>query len=101
MSRAASSTVRVMGPACASGPNGLAGYIGILPWVGLNPTMPQNADGISTLPPPSVPTATGTIPDAQAAAAQQAEPPGIRRRYNGLRVTLVVGVSLTPSTARP
>src|SRR5699024_5576041 len=95
MSRAASSTVRVMGPACASGPNGLAGYIGIRPWVGLNPTIPQNAAGIRMLPPPSVPTAHGPIPAATAAAAPPEEPPAVKRGSTGLRVMPVSGLSVT------
>ena len=56
-----SSTVRVIGPAWASGPKGLAGNIGTRPWVGLKPTIPQKDAGMRMLPPASVPTATGPI----------------------------------------
>src|SRR5690606_41630956 len=78
MRRAASSTVRVIGPACASGPNGLAGNIGTRPCVGLKPTMPQKDAGIRMLPPPSVPTAHGPMPAATAAAAPPDEPPAVK-----------------------
>jgi hypothetical protein len=39
-----------------------------------------------TEPPPSLPWATGTIPEATAAAAPPDEPPGVRSRSQGLRV---------------
>ena len=37
-------------------------------------------------PPPSLPWATGTMPEATAAAAPPEEPPGVRSRSHGLRV---------------
>ena len=53
---AASRTVRAIGPACESVPNGLAGHNGTRPYVGLIVTVPVNAAGIRNEPPPSVPT---------------------------------------------
>ncbi len=68
-SSAASAAVRVIGPTCASVPNALAGYSGTLPYVGFSAKIPQNAAGMRTLPPPSVPSASGPAPSATAAAA--------------------------------
>src|SRR5690625_2851256 len=95
ISSAASSTVRVIGPACASGANGLAGYIGTRPCVGVSPTMPQKLAGMRMLPPPSVPTASGAIPAATAAPAPPEEPPGVFDGSTGLRVIPVNGESVT------
>src|SRR5699024_12759552 len=95
MSSAASSTVRVIGPACARGPKGLAGYIGIRPWVGLSATIPQKEAGMRTLPPPSVPTATVPMPLATAAAAPPEEPPAVVLGATGLPVIAESGLSLT------
>src|SRR5690625_3176552 len=95
ISSAASSTVRVIGPACASGANGLAGYIGTRPCVGLSPTMPQKLAGMRMLPPASVPTASGAIPAATAAPAPPEEPPGVFDGSTGLRVIPVNGESVT------
>jgi len=95
ISSAASSTVRVIGPACASGPNGLAGNRGIRPWVGLKPTTPQNDAGIRTLPPPSVPTEQGPRPAATAAALPPEEPPAVLVGSAGLRVMPHRALSVT------
>ena len=53
---AASSTVRVIGPICATVPNGDSGQAGTRPKVGLSPTTPQKLAGMRIEPPPSVPT---------------------------------------------
>ena len=45
--------------------------------VGLKPTMPQNAAGRSTDPPVCVPSASGTMKSATAAADPLEEPPGV------------------------
>jgi hypothetical protein len=47
----------------------------ILPCVGFRPDAPQHAAGIRMEPEPSVACATGTMPDATAAAAPPLEPP--------------------------
>ena len=49
--------------------------------------MPVHAAGMRTDPMPSLPCATGTCPDATAAAEPPDEPPGVRSRFQGLRVT--------------
>lgn len=73
-----SATVRVIGPAWARVPNGLAGYSGTRPYVGLNPTMPQNDAGIRIDPPPSVPTDRVLNPAPTAAALPPLDPPDVR-----------------------
>src|SRR3972149_5656824 len=76
-SRAASSTVRVMGPITS---RVVERYIipprPTRPSVGLRPTAPQSAAGIRTEPPVSVPTAAAQNPDATA-------PPGVEVVLDG------------------
>ena len=94
-SSAASATVLAIGPTWESVPNGLGGYTGTRPWVGLRPTMPQKLAGIRIDPAPSVPTASGPRPAATAAAAPPLDPPAVRPRSQGLWVTPVSGLSVT------
>ena len=63
------------------------GSFGTSPKVGLRPNVPQKADGMRIDPPPSVPTASGTMPAATDAAAPPLDPPVVRERSCGLRVT--------------
>ena len=56
--------------------------------------MPQHAAGILIEPPPSVPRASGACPLATAAAAPPEEPPGVRARFHGFRVTPNSGLSV-------
>ena len=49
----------------------------------LRPTSPQQAAGIRSEPPPSLPWAIGTMPAATAAAAPPEEPPGVRSGPTG------------------
>ena len=56
------------------------------PNVGLNPMTPQNAAGRITEPPVCVPTASGTMPAATAAAEPCDEPPGVRPGAAGFAV---------------
>src|SRR4051794_6579386 len=46
-------------------------------------------------PPPSVPTAKGTIPDPTAAALPPLEPPAVRAGFQGLQVGGAPGASVT------
>jgi hypothetical protein len=77
-------------------PKALAGYSGTRPYVGFNPKIPQNAAGIRTDPPPSVPRLSGPAPSATAAALPPLEPPAVRARSYGLRVMPDSGLSVTP-----
>src|SRR5215212_1032278 len=95
-SNAVSVTVRAIGPQCATVPYGLAGHAGTRPYVGLIPASPQKLHGIRIEPPPSVPSASGTIPAARAAALPPLEPPLVRDGSHGLRVTPASGLSVTP-----
>ena len=51
---------------------------GSLPWVGLIAHVPQQADGIRSEPPVSLPSAAGVIRATSAAALPPLEPPAIR-----------------------
>jgi len=74
--------------------------VGTRPNVGLSPTQPQNAAGIRTLPPVSVPTAAAASPAASAAPLPPEEPPGIRLGSWGLRVVPKCGfVVVTPKAS--
>src|ERR687891_1386638 len=84
-----------MGPACDSSPNGLGGHWGTRAKVGLSPTTPQKAAGMRIEPPPSVPTASGTIPAASAAPLPPLEPPAARVGSHELRVGGSSGPSVT------
>ena len=57
------------------------------PYVGFKPVTPHSAAGWRIDPPVSEPSASGTRPAATAAADPPLEPPGIRSRSHGLRVT--------------
>ena len=81
-----SATVRVSIPSIPSSDSPSSGAGEMRPRVGLSPTRPQQAAGILTEPPPSLPCATGTMPLATAAADPPEEPPGVRSRSQGLRV---------------
>src|SRR5471030_2208974 len=83
-----------------------------MPGVGRIPTMPQNAAGMRTEQPKSVPCASGSMPLATAAAEPPDEPDGLSAGFHGLRVTpntsLKVlapaansGVLVLPSTMAP
>jgi hypothetical protein len=63
-----------------------SGPQGVRPRVGFNPKIPQQAAGMRIEPPPSLAWATGTTPDATAAADPPLEPPGVWSVFQGLRV---------------
>src|SRR6478735_5278003 len=87
-SRARSPTLRAIGPPTevVSHWFGL-GHSGTRPNEGRSPTTPQNDAGLRSEPPMSDPSASGTIPDASAAAAPPLDPPAERDGSTGLRVT--------------
>src|SRR5205807_851067 len=57
------------------------------PYVGLHPAMPQYDAGRVIEPPVCEPSAPRHMPQASAAAEPLLEPPGVRSRFHGLRVT--------------
>ena len=67
--------------------------------MGLSATIPQNAAGIRTEPPPSVPSASWPSPAATAAEAPPLEPPGVNAGSYGFRVMPVRVLSVTPFQA--
>src|SRR5919107_2555858 len=84
---AASRTSRVIGPTTSSEEaKAIRPCRETRPYVGLSPTMPQNAAGWRTEPPVSVPSAHQLSPAATAAADPPEEPPGTRPRSQGLRL---------------
>ncbi len=60
---------------------------GTRPYGGLNPTTPQNEDGILIEPPMSEPVASAAVPAASAAADPPLDPPGEYCVFHGLRLT--------------
>src|SRR5918999_4983346 len=84
--RAASRTVRVIGPMWESDSAALGGNWGTRPKDGLWPKMPQNDDGMRIEPAPSLPWASGPRPAATAAPAPPLEPPAVRAGFQGLRL---------------
>ena len=93
---AQSSAVRAIGPVLERSPVSEGGQAGTRPNVALRPTRPLKLDGMRTEPPPSVPMAIGPSPAATAAPAPPEEPPGVRSRFQGLRVMPFRGESVTP-----
>src|SRR5699024_5545169 len=72
---------------------------GIIPWVGLNPTVPQQAAGMRIDPAPSEPVATGTAPAPTNAADPPDDPPLVRLPSCGLRVCPKVWEWVNPQIA--
>ncbi|KAG0740405.1 hypothetical protein G6F24_017026 [Rhizopus arrhizus] len=86
MKTCASSTQLASTPGSSSvGANGNTPASETRPCVGLKPTRPHSAEGTRTEPPVSVPSATGTMPAATAAALPALEPPVIWEVRHGLR----------------
>ena len=79
-----SATDRAIGPAVSKlGASGKQPSSGTRPWLGLNPTTPQQAAGIRIDPPESEPSAASARPAASAAAEPPLEPPAIRPGARG------------------
>ena len=91
----ASSTVRASGPKWWMVSNWVGRKSsGIRPKLGFSPTTPDHAAGMRTDPPMSLPSASGTQPDATAAPEPPDEPPGVRSVSHGFRVTPHSGLSV-------
>jgi hypothetical protein len=88
-SRAASPTVLVSGPytavswksQCSRGPRGTR------PKEGFRPKLPVKLAGMRIEPPPSLAVTRGHTQPARAAAEPPLDPPGVRSRSQGERVT--------------
>jgi len=85
-----------MGPTWETVPKGLSGCAGTRPKVCLMPGMPVKPQGMRIEPPPSVPMCSAPMPMAAAAEAPPLEPPGVVSGFQGLRVTPVSALSVTP-----
>ena len=84
---AASATVRAIGPSTEYVSHASTdGKRGISPGLVRNPTTPQYEAGPRREPPRSVPSASGHMPVASAAAEPPLEPPAVSARFQGLRV---------------
>ena len=86
----------VCGPRWATEPIGESGNAGTRPKLGFRPKLPQKPAGMRTLPAPSVPTESGPMPLAIAAAVPPDEPPGVFCAFHGLRVMPVSGELVSP-----
>src|SRR5918994_5820149 len=71
-----------------------AGAVGTRPFCGLSPNSPQQAAGMRIEPAPSEPIVAPASPAAIALPEPPDEPPGVRWRSHGLRVTPKVGDSV-------
>jgi hypothetical protein len=68
------------------GLNGWTPVRGVAPKLGLKPTTPLKAAGLTTEPSVCVPSASGTIPAATDAAEPEDDPPGVCLGFQGLTV---------------
>ena len=98
--RAASPTLRVMGPTVSRlQARGYTPCLDMRPKVGLRPTMAQRAAGSLTEPPVSLPRAAMHWPAATAAAEPPLEPPVMRPGFQGLRAGPSWGLMLVAPRA--
>src|SRR5512143_125505 len=82
-----SSTLRAIGPSTDMSNHGFSvGYAGTRPGVGRKPSTLQNAAGLRSEPPRSLPSASGSIRAASVTAAPPLLPPHVRVVSYGLRV---------------
>src|SRR5262245_42241080 len=87
MTQAQSAAVRAIGPTTSNDGNpGNTPARLSSPWLGFSVVTPQHAAGLIRLPAVSVPSATGIIPAATAAALPPLDPPAMRRAFHGLAV---------------
>ena len=72
---------------------------GVRPCVGFSAAIPQNAAGMRTLPPMSVPMPSGEPPAATIAPSPPLLPPGARSRFHGLFVRPYTGLLLSTASS--
>lgn len=85
--RARSANVRVIGPEVPCGIVSPPGASGTRPCGGLNPYRPLKLAGMRMDPPMSLPVASVVSPAASAAPDPPDDPPVVKRRFHGLRMT--------------
>src|SRR5215218_9961396 len=93
---AASAVVRVSGPWWLIVSYPLRGHTGTRPNDGFRPTMPHTLAGMRIDPAPSLPSPSGPMPAATAAAVPPLEPPAEWLGRHGLLVRPNSGFSVTP-----
>ena len=100
--RRTTSTDRLPSPAKDVAANALAMptvvACGMRPMVGFSDPMPQHWDGHRSNPKPSLPSPSGVMPVARAAASPPLEAPGVRDRSHGLTVAPRSSLSQTQPT---
>src|SRR3546814_19670023 len=95
-------TSRAIGPTASSdGPSGRTPSTEIRPWVGLSPTVPQQAEGVRIDPAVSVPRAMSASPVATATALQLELPPGMRLASSGFSGVPYQGLMQVPPKPTP
>ena len=89
---------RAIGPFTVNNPDpaGFAPPLGTRPCEVLMPDSPHSDDGRRIEPPPSLPVASGTMPEAIAAPDPPDEPPADRSVPHGLRVGPKAGLMVSP-----
>src|SRR5277367_481574 len=96
-----SSTLRVMGPSLSKDQhNVIAPVRGTRPYVGRSPVIPQRMDGLTMLPPVSLPMAKPTSPAAVAAPGPALDPEAPSSGSQGFMVWPPNQISLSASAPR-
>src|SRR5262245_52954116 len=92
---ATSATLRAIGPSTLSGDHDRrAGQVGTRPGDGRNPTTEQKLAGFRSDPPMSLPSASGSMPQASATAAPPLLPPQVFEVSNGFLVAPNTGLNV-------
>src|SRR5437899_6154495 len=92
---ATSATLRAIGPSTLSGDHGRrAGQVGTRPGDGRNPTTEQKLAGFRSDPPMSLPSASGSMPQASATAAPPLLPPQVFDLSYGFLVAPNTGLNV-------
>src|SRR6202521_4064931 len=99
--RRVSSTLRVIGPSLSRDQQSVIAPVrGTRPYVGRNPVIPQRMDGLTMLPPVSLPIAKPTNPAAVAAPGPALEPDDPSSSSHGFIVCPPNQISLSASAPR-
>src|ERR1700689_2222997 len=97
----ASSTLRVIGPSLTSDQHKVIAPVrGPRPYVGRSPVIPQRIDGLTMLPPVSLPIANPTNPAAVAAPGPALDPDAPSSRIQGFMVCPPNQISFSASAPK-